>query len=582
MDAQLVYNAWLAQLKGYEKDELLSIKNDPQEIQDRFSTELEFGTAGMRGEIGIGTARMNTYTVTHATQGVGKYIRALGSKAKQRGVVIAYDTRKMSREFAFTCAKVFSHYGVKVRIFEDVRPVPMLSFAVRYYSTVAGVMITASHNPKEYNGYKVYGEDGAQMSPDATKEVVKYIEETKWFAPLKRVLKKYDIYKTRGMNNEYIEKNIEVIGKSLDDEYYKIISQLVLSPKILANFKNYNKIVYTPIHGTGKIPVITMLKKLGMNFTVVKSQIEADPEFSTVVVPNPENEETLNNAIKLAQAIKSDICLATDPDCDRLGIAVRNAFDKFVLLTGNQIGILLLDYILMRLNQDGKLPKNAAIVRSLVSTSLADKIAKSYGVASFSVPTGFKFIGEKIKEWEESGEYEYVFGFEESFGTLRGTHARDKDAVVGSVLAAEMYIYYKSIGKNIYQKLEELFEKFGYYTEKNITTTYKGLTGMQTMADVMEKMRDLKLDSIANYKIIAISDYLNDVKTYVGSEITEALSMPRSNMIYWELEDGQFVCIRPSGTEPKLKIYVLVCASNKAQSFAKAEEIGEKVKLLCQ
>ncbi|MDR0696132.1 MAG: phospho-sugar mutase [Christensenellaceae bacterium] len=581
MDPKQIYNIWRKSVSRGDSKQLAKIEDNLEEIEDRFSTELEFGTAGMRGELGLGPARMNVYSVRRATQGIAMYIRELGDNAKKRGVVIAYDTRHMSREFAFEAAQVLSLDGIKVNIFEDVRPVPMLSFAVRFYEAMVGIMITASHNPKEYNGYKVYGEDGAQMSPEATSEVVKYIEQQTWFRKKANASAHYG-ENTMGVNNILLDKNTKVVSETPDNAYYETVSKLTLSNDTLNTFKGYNKIVYSPIHGSGKVPVITMLKKMGVDFAVVKEQLKPDPDFSTVLVPNPENQDTMNMAIELASKLKSELAMATDPDCDRLGVAVLNKYGVYTLLTGNQIGVLLLDYILMRLSEQNMIPKNGAVVRSLVSTSLADKIARGYGVTPFSVPTGFKFIGEKIKEWEISGEYEYIFGFEESFGTLRGTHARDKDAVVGCMLVAEMYIYYKSIKKQIYERLIELFEKYGYYVEKNITTVYKGIHGMKEMAEVIEKIRNLKINSIAGNKIISVSDYKTGFKTNVANGITEPLNMPISNMIYWELEDGQFICIRPSGTEPKLKIYVLACAENKKIALDKAELIGEETQKLCQ
>jgi phosphoglucomutase len=568
-----IYNAWLKGVSEAERAELVALGGNEKEIAERFARELEFGTAGMRGEVGLGTFRMNIYTVKRATLGLSRYICALGEEAKKQGVVISYDTRRFSKEFAIAAAEVLSSHGIKGYIFEGVRPVPMCSFAVRYYKAKAGIMITASHNPKEYNGYKVYGEDGAQMALEDTAEVVKYIKEiTDYFDITSDKIAETDF---AGKDGLALTKYITVIGKTVDDAYYDEILKLV--PDIKGN-KDI-KLVYTPIHGSGYIPVTTVFKRLGINAAIVEEQALPDTEFSTVKVPNPENADTLKMGMELGDKIGADVVLGTDPDCDRLGVAVRNNEGNFVLLTGNQIGILLLDYIIEMKKQSGTLPKNAALVKTIVTSTLADRLAESRGVKVFNVLTGFKYIGEKIKQWEESGEYEYLFGFEESYGSLAGTHSRDKDAVVASMLFAAMHMHHESNGISVYQRLIQLFEEFGYYTECNSSTEYKGLGGMEFMAGIMAKLRSLAIKDFAGYKIVYTADYLSGVIRYTDGRVDKT-SLPATDAVYYGLEEGQFVCIRPSGTEPKLKIYVLVFDRSAARSGVKAAAIMEAVKSL--
>ena len=550
------YEIWLKGVDETERAELEAIKYDDNEQKERFSLELAFGTAGMRGEVGLGTYRMNRYTVKRATAGLARYVISLGEEAASRGVVISYDTRRFSREFALNAAEVLSAYKVRAYIFEDVRPVPMCSFAVRSLGAIAGIMITASHNPKEYNGYKVYGEDGAQMSPESTAEVVKYISEiTDYFSIPAENIAMSDF--PRGADGYEINPYVTVIGKSVDEKYFAEIDKLLLSKEIIAKRGSDIKLVYTPVHGAGYMPVTTMFTRLGIQANVVAEQAKPDTEFSTVRVPNPENADTLSMGIELGNKIGANVVLGTDPDSDRLGVAVRNDKGEFVTLTGNQIGVLLLDYILTKRAENGTLPANGAIVKTIVTTTLADRLAESRGVKVFNVLTGFKFIGEKIKEWEESGEYTYLFGFEESFGSLAGTHARDKDAVVASLIFAEMLMYLEDKGSGVYKRLTEIFREFGYYSENNASVAYKGLSGMTDMANVMKRMRSVKVTEIGGEEVLAVTDYLKGVRTYSNGR-EEPSGLPVSDVMYYGLNDGQFVCIRPSGTEPKLKIYVLV------------------------
>ncbi len=568
MTARDTYKFWLKNVAPSEKVELMTM-NDA-EITDAFSGPLSFGTAGMRGIVGAGTYRMNVYTVRAATAGVAEFIVGLGKDAMSRGVVISYDTRRFSKEFARATAAVFAAYGVKTYIFEDVRPVPVCSFAIRHLNAVAGVMITASHNPKEYNGYKLYGEDGAQMSPENTAEVVKFIEKID--NPFTVKSEVFPATTIEGRDEYQLTDNIRVIGKTVDEAYYKEIVKLALSPKEVAEYGKKLRLVYTPVHGAGFKPVTEILSRLGINATIVAEQAEPDTEFSTVPVPNPESASTLQMGMELADKIRADVVIGTDPDCDRMGVAVRDFEGKFRLLTGNQIGVLLLDYVASKLKENGDMPENAAAVRSFVSTTLADKVAEYYGVQSVSVPTGFKFIGEKIKEWEKSGEYTYIFGFEESFGSLRGTHARDKDAVVASMLFSELCCYLMSKGESVYGRLTEIFKRFGWYTELNKTVQYKGFNAMTEMSAVLDKLRAEKVESLGGYDVVWTADYLSGKKVYADG--TEGVTgIAKNNTIMYGLPDGRFACVRPSGTEPKLKLYALSFADGEEASIKSAENV---------
>lgn len=557
-----LYKEWLSSdlLSEKESIELKQI-TDETEIEYRFGKELEFGTAGMRGFIGMGLNMMNVYTVKRATQGLAEYIKSLGESAKKRGVVISYDTRRMSYEFAYASALVLVSNGIKAYLFSEVHPVPMLSFAVRELKTVAGIMITASHNPKEYNGYKVYGEDGAQMAVEATAKVVEYISKIE--SPLSDKI----------LCDAKNEKLIKAVSKRVDRKYYKQIKKLCLSPKQVKKIGKSVKLVYTPVHGSGYIPVTTILKKIGISANLVPEQTVLDTEFSTVKVPNPEFKETLELGIKMADFKKADVVFGTDPDCDRLGVAVRNDKGEFVALSGNQTGALLLDYVLRRLSESGKLNKKGFVVKSFVSTSLAKLIADDYGVQLIETPVGFKFIGEKIKQLDDTGLREYIFGFEESCGYLRGTHCRDKDAVVASMLFAEMICYYTYNNIGIYQKLMELYDKYGYVFDTQVSTAYSGLNAMKEMNAVVDKLKQIKIDDIAGIKVLAVRDYSKAQKTLANGDV-ESIDSPLTNAVYYELDGGSFVCVRPSGTEPKLKVYY----SLKCKDIKSANSLFEKVK----
>ena len=560
MDYKKEYESWLNNpaLNQEGKEELASVRDDEKAIEYRFGAELEFGTAGMRGIIGYGTNMMNVYTVRRATQGLAEYIKSLGAAAMKRGVVISYDTRRKSDEFARASAGVLAANGIVAYLFGDVHPVPMLSYAVRKLGTVAGIMITASHNPKEYNGYKVYGEDGAQMSPEATEIVVGFIEKIT------------DYFSVKEAGGSLIKK----VPSSVDKSYYKKLTKLTLSPEAVKKVGKDLKLVYTPVHGSGFVPVTTILKKLKINVTVVPEQVKKDTEFSTVEVPNPEFKETLSKGIALAQKINADVVFGTDPDSDRLGVAVKDAKGEFVALSGNQVGILLLDYILTRLKEDGKLPANGVVVKSFVTTGMAKAICDDFGVELVDVPVGFKFIGEKIKEYEADHSHTYLFGFEESCGYLRGTEgSRDKDAVVASMLCAEMVCYYTYKKQSVYGRLMDIYAHYGYVLDRNVSIKYSGLNAMKEMNAVVDACKTKKAEKFDIYNVVAVRDYSASVRRLAdGTE--ETLNIPKTNAVYYELENGSFICVRPSGTEPKLKIYYSV----RAKDEEAAEKAFDKMK----
>lgn len=565
-----IYNNWLAdsRLNGEAKAELETIKGNEKEIEYRFGAELEFGTAGMRGIIGYGTNMMNVYTVRRATQGLAEFIKTLGADAMQRGVAISYDTRLKSDEFAKAAAEVLAANNVKAYVFSDVHPVPMLSFAVRCLKATAGIMITASHNPKQYNGYKVYGADGAQMSPEDTAVVVDFIKSNTDYlgAPVPA--------------EEQRRKFIKSVPSSVDKKYYKELKKLTLSKRAVKTCGKDLKLVYTPVHGSGYIPVTTILKKIGIKATVVEEQAKKDTEFSTVEVPNPEFKETLSLGIALAKKIGATVVFGTDPDSDRLGVAVKNGEGEFEALSGNQVGILLLDYILTRLKEEDKLPKNAAVVKSFVTTGMAKAMCRQFGVELIEVPVGFKFIGEKIKLWERDLSHTFIFGFEESCGYLRGTHARDKDAVVASMLCAEMVCYYASLNKTVYQRLMEIYDTYGYVLDCNVSIPFSGLNAMNEMNAVVDKLKTDPVRKFDIYDVVAIRDNSKNTRLDTVTGNTSEIGSPITNCVYYELENGSFICVRPSGTEPKLKIYYSVKAHHQSDAELALEKMQNAVNKL--
>ena len=565
-----IYKNWSEdeRLNAEGREELESIKDNAEQIEYRFGAQLEFGTAGMRGIIGYGRNMMNVYTVKRATSGLAAFIKTLGEEAMARGVAISYDTRLKSDEFAYAVAEVLASNNIKAYIFDDVRPVPMLSFAVRTLHATAGVMITASHNPKEYNGYKVYGEDGAQMSPEDTNVVVGFINGID------------DYLGAPSPTPEQVKKYIKKIPSKVDKKYYKELKKLALSKKAVKVCGKDLKLVYTPVHGSGYIPVTTILKKIGIKVDTVEEQTRKDTNFSTVEVPNPEFKETLSMGIALAQRKGATVVFGTDPDCDRLGVAVKNAEGEFEALSGNQVGILLLDYILTRLKEEGALPENAAVVKSFVTTGMAKAICRQFGVELFEVPVGFKFIGEKIKLWEKDHTYTYVFGFEESCGYLRGTHARDKDAVVASMLCAEMVCYYAYRNKTVYQRLMEIYDTYSYVLDCNISIPFKGLNAMKDMNSVVDRLKTSSVKKFDIYDVTAIRDYSANKRTDIATGAVTPIGSPLTNCVYYEIENGSFICVRPSGTEPKLKIYFSVKAHRKEDAESALEKMKSAVQEL--
>ena len=574
------YNEWLAaaELTADERERLRSMTEE--EKKECFWAPLEFGTAGMRGIIDLGVNRMNRFTVGRATKGLADYICSLGGDAKERGVVIARDTRRKSGEFAVLTAKILAANGIRAYLYEDVRPVPMCSFAVRKLGAEAGVMITASHNPKVYNGYKVYGADGAQMSPESTDKVVGFIEKTPYFG-IKSLDADFTEDSVKGLDGACAAENVTVVGASLDAEYFAAVERLGLSPEAVEEYGGKVKIVYTPVHGTGYMPVTKVLGHMGISVTVVPEQAKPDTEFSTVRVPNPEEADTLALGVKLADEIGSDVVIGTDPDADRMGVAVRDGEGKFVLLNGNQTGALMTEYILRRRKESGTLPVNGAIVKTIVTTELARKIADGYGVATFDVLTGFKYIGEKIKEWETTGEYVYLFGFEESYGSLVGTHARDKDAVAGAMIFAEMICYYDSLGMSLWQVLQAIYARFGFFDERSTSVAFGGVDGMRKMKDIMAKLRAQQFDVIEGTRVEAVSDLSAGVKRYVDGR-EEGTGLPATNALKIHLAGGDWICARPSGTEPKLKFYAAASAPCASCAAARAESYLAYMKRLAE
>lgn len=571
MDHIARYAEWLAaaELTADERARLIAMTDE--EKKESFWAPLEFGTAGMRGVIDLGVNRMNRFTVGRATKGLADYVCSLGEDAKKRGVVIARDTRRKSDEFAVLTAKILAANGIRVYLFEDIRPVPMCSFAIRLLGAEAGVMITASHNPKVYNGYKVYGADGAQMSPESTDKVVEFIDKIPYFG-IKTLDADFTAESVKGLDDAEVAPFVTVIGESVDREYFAAVESLGLSPDAVKEFGGKVKIVYTPVHGTGYMPVTKVLAHMGISVTVVPEQAKPDTEFSTVRVPNPEEADTLALGVKLADEIGSDVVIGTDPDADRMGVAIRDDKGKFVLLNGNQIGSLMTEYILRRRKESGTLPENGAVVKTIVTTELARKIADSYGVTTFDVLTGFKYIGEKIKEWETSGEYVYLFGFEESYGSLAGTHARDKDAVAAAMIFAEMICYYDSVHASLWAVLQELYKKFGFFAERSASVAFGGVDGMDKMRGIMKKLRDTEFDAICGTRVEAASDLVAGVKRYVDGR-EEPTGLPATNALKLHLAGGDWICARPSGTEPKLKFYAAAsapcgaCAEGRAQEY---------------
>ncbi len=562
MNYRAVYTQWL---HDFANDDALvaelSALTDEKQIEDRFYTELAFGTAGMRGVLGYGTNRMNVYVVRRATRGLAAYIHTFPGGA-ERGVAIAYDSRHMSAEFARETALTLCAAGVKAYLFDSLRPVPMLSYAVRHLGCIAGVVITASHNPPQYNGYKAYWEDGAQLSPEAAEAVTGYIRPLPYAgAPVMAE----DEAKQKGL--------LQIIGaKEVDDDYIAMIRSLSVCPELLqAEGKNL-RIVYTPLHGSGNLPVRRMLREVGITHVNVVAEQEApDGDFPTVTAPNPEDPAAFKYAIPLAEQVGATVVFGTDPDCDRMGVAVRDGQGTFHTLTGNQIGCLLLYHVLSQRQAHGTLPRNGAICKSIVSTEMARAIAASFDIACIDTLTGFKFIGEKIQQFEETGAHTFLFGFEESYGFLSGTQVRDKDGVNASLLLCEAACVCMQEGITLYDRLQQLYARYGAYSDRVTSRTLPGKDGVSRMRAIMRGLRENPPQAFGNIRVTAVRDYLTGVRTQEGK--TGKIDLPASDVLYFELEGGSWLCVRPSGTEPKIKLYVSARAETLALSDAMAEAL---------
>lgn len=550
------------------KAELKSLEGNEDEIFDRFYRELEFGTGGLRGVIGAGTNRMNFYTVGKATQGLANFINKQGAAAK--GVAIAFDSRRMSPEFADTAACVLAANGIKAYIFDSLRPTPELSFALRTLGCTAGIVVTASHNPPEYNGYKVYWEDGAQITAPKDAQIIGEVNAIKDYAEIKKMTT--EAAKEAGL--------YEVIGKEIDDKYMEALKKLVLHPEAIKQMASSLKIVYTPLHGTGNVPVRRVLKELGFEqVTVVSEQELPDGNFPTVSYPNPEDKKAFALALDLAKKVDADLVLATDPDADRLGVYAKDTkTGEYKVFTGNMSGMLICEYEMSQKKALGILPANGALVTTIVSSNMAQAVAKEYGMKFIECLTGFKYIGEQIKFFEQTGSNEYVFGFEESYGCLVGTHARDKDAVVAVMALCEAAAYYKTQGITLWDQMLNIYNKYGYYKEDLFTMTFKGADGAKKMQDMMDAYRKNTPKQVGAYKVLRLRDYKNDVITDLATGETAPTGLPKSNVLYFELENDAWFCVRPSGTEPKIKFYAGIKGTSLEDSAKKLDELMEAIK----
>lgn len=545
------------------KKELLAIRNDEKEVEDRFYKELEFGTGGLRGVIGAGTNRMNFYTVRKATQGLANYIKKQGGCEK--GAAIAYDSRKYSPEFALEAALCLCANGIKAYLFDALRPTPELSFAVRKLGAAAGIVVTASHNPPEYNGYKVYWEDGAQITAPRDKEIIGEVKAVT------------DYHAVKTMTREEAENQglLRMMGKEIDDAYMEELKKQIIHPDVIREMAEEIKIVYTPLHGTGNVPVRRVLSELGFQKVyVVKEQEQPDSNFSTVSYPNPEDPAAFTLALKLAKEVEADVILATDPDADRLGIyALDKKSGEYIPFTGNMSGMLIAEYILREKTRTNTMPENPAIVKTVVTTNMADALAANYHVELKEVLTGFKYIGEQIKWFEETGSNHYVFGLEESYGCLAGTHARDKDAVVAVMCLCEVAAYCKKQGITLWDQMLSLYETYGYYKEGLHTITLKGVFGQEQIGKIMEFLRNNRIAAFGDFKTVAVKDFSTGECVNLADGKVSGISLPKSNVLYFELENDAWCCVRPSGTEPKIKFYMGVKGTGLQDSEAKLEAL---------
>ncbi len=566
MNYKDTYQMWLEhdEVDTSTKDELKSITSE-KEIEDRFYKNLEFGTGGLRGKIAAGSNRMNNYTVAKATTGFAKYLVTTFEKPS---ICIAYDSRNMSDVFAEVAAKVLASAGIKVYLYESLRPTPMLSFAVRYMKAQAGIVITASHNPKEYNGYKVYGSDGGQITDQAAKEILDLIDEADIFSDIQLMTLK-----------EAQEKGLLIyIGEEVDRAYYEQVEKLVIRKNLVKERASELKIIYTPIHGSGNIPIRTMFENLGFtSVEVVKEQEKPDGNFPTAPYPNPENPQVFNIAIDMAKEIGPDLIFGTDPDCDRIGVVVKEASGEYKVLTGNQVGILLSEYMLSAREGEGILSPKDTIIKTIVTTEMVRKVTENYNVQLMDVLTGFKYIGEKIEEFETTGSNNFVLGFEESYGYLAGGFVRDKDAVIAAVLIAEMALYYKTKGKSLSEALADLFEKYGYYKEHLISIEMEGKDGQEKIKSIITNLRDHAPKAIGDIQITLSEDYQLSQRYNVSENSIELINLPKSNVIKFILEDNSWFVVRPSGTEPKIKIYTSVVGQSISDAEQKTEELVKAI-----
>lgn len=559
------YERWTAQKLDDDvlREELASIKGQESEINERFWKNLEFGTAGLRGILGAGINRMNIYTIRRATQGLALYLL---KSFENPSICIAYDTRHKSRDFAFEAAYVLCANGIKTYIFEDVRPTPMLSFAVKHKKASGGIVVTASHNPKDYNGYKVYGPHAGQLTDKAAGEVLSYINNLDIFTG----------YKTLSRGEAEKSGFLEIMGEEVDAPYYEKVKNLILRKELVEKHAASLKIIYSPIHGSGNIPVRRVLSELGFSgVTVVPQQELPDGDFPTVTYPNPENADVYDIAVKMAEEIAPDLIFATDPDCDRIGMLVKDNGGKYSVLSGNQAGLLLCDYIIRTLTETGQMPENPAVISTVVSSDLVDDICNAGGVKVFRTLTGFKYIGELIDKWESDKSHSFIFGYEESYGYLSGDFVRDKDGIIAAVLAAEMTLYYKSMGISLFTALEELYKRYGYTYEKNISITMPGIEGQEQIAKISANLRENYSAVFKDLGLTCFEDYKASLKTGLLTGAVQKILLPQSNVLKFIFSDKSWLVFRPSGTEPKMKIYISAVGQSHDEVMAKLKKLEE-------
>lgn len=574
MDYLEKYKSWIENpaIDEETKKELKSIEDNSEEIQERFYKDLEFGTAGLRGIIGNGSNRMNKYTVGKATQGLANYI--IKNNGQDRGVAISYDSRHMSKEFSEITALCLNANGIKTYVFESLRPVPELSFAVRELNCIAGVMITASHNPPKYNGYKVYWEDGAQIVSPTDKGIIGEVNAIEDFKDIKTISK--EEAEEKGLYN--------VIGKEIDDKYIAKLKSLVLSPDVIKDVQKDVKIVYTPLHGAGNMPVQRILKEIGFeNVYVVPEQEKPDGDFPTVSYPNPEDEKAFKLALELAKKVDADVVLANDPDADRLGVYSKDSkTGEYKTFTGNMSALLIAEYELSQMKKQGKLPTNGTLVKTIVSSNLADAIAKEYNLKLIEVLTGFKYIGEQMKIFDKTNEYKYVFGFEESYGCLIGTHARDKDGIAAVMALCEATAFHKKEGYTLWDQMINIYKKYGFYKEVTISVTKEGISGAEEIKKIMDNIRNNPPAKLGKYNVIEFRDYKKEIIKKLQTGAEEKTTLPNSNVLYFDLEDSAWCAVRPSGTEPKIKFYIGVRENTMEEAEKSLEELAEIAKKLGQ